>query len=118
MYNDFVYVLSKEATLESYLKEQPEGKFLKELIECRKRIWNRLGKYTMKVIKTYPSKFIHLGTNAELLKFLNSEKEIFNDWNLERNVLCNIKGKSFTTNTSCIDENTVVGDGCYIEHSK
>ena len=118
LYNDFVYVLSKEATLESYLKEQPEGKFSKELIECRKKIWNRLGKYTMKVIKTYPSKFIHLGTNAELLKFLNSEKEIFNDWNLERNVLCNIKGKSFTTNTSCIDENTVVGDGCYIEHSK
>lgn len=118
LYNDFVYVLSKEATLESYLKEQPEGKFSKELIECRKKIWNRLGKYTMKVIKTYPSKFIHLGTNAELLKFLNSEKEIFNDWNLERNVLCNIKGKNFTTNTSYIDENTVVGDGCYIEHSK
>lgn len=74
LYNDFIYVFSKKATLCDYLKEKPEGSFCKELTKCREEIWKNFSQYHIKIIETYPSKFIHLGTTKELIDMLKQNK--------------------------------------------
>lgn len=69
-YGDFLYPLAGASTLEEFYTQAPEGEFNDELFECRRRIWDALNGFTMKLICLAPAEFIHFGTTHEL-------------WNLE-----------------------------------
>ena len=84
IYNDLVYVFSKTATLEEYLKEKPEGTFCEELLICRKEIWKKLHQYDIKIAETVLSKFIHIGTTKELIDLLKNDEYCF-----QKNILSN-----------------------------
>ena len=65
-YGDFLYPLAKSAALEDYQKQAPEGSFCEELTECRKKLWEALSGFQMKVVCLSPAAFIHFGTTKEL----------------------------------------------------
>ena len=41
-YGDFLYPLAKDATLEEYYLQAPEGSFCEELKTCRTKIWEKV----------------------------------------------------------------------------
>lgn len=88
IYNDFTYVFSKKSNLEEYLKEKSEGVLCDELIKCRKEIWEKLKMYNLKILKNDISKFIHLGTNYELITMLKSK-----EFNTYKSISSNIRSK-------------------------
>ena len=116
-YGDFLYPLAKESTLEQFYKEQPEGSFCEELLECRTKIWNVLHEFPMKLICLSPAEFIHFGTTRELRQLLTEEINDYEflDW---KSVVCankDIDGVAF--HKALLEDSVVVEEGCYIENS-
>lgn len=117
-YGDFLYPISKDGTLDSYLKESPENVICDNLLECRKLIWDKLHKYTMKVIKLSPAEFIHFGTTHELFDLLVKNLENYKYLNWNRNVLSNVDDNiNYVVNHSFIDDTAIIDDNVYIENS-
>ncbi|MDO5361813.1 MAG: L-fucokinase [Eubacteriales bacterium] len=116
-YGDFLYPLAKDSTLEQFYKEQPEGSFCEELLECRTKIWNVLHEFPMKLICLSPAEFIHFGTTRELRQLLTEEINDYEflDW---KSVVCaNCEVEGIALHKALLEENVTVEDGCYIESS-
>ncbi|MBQ7359852.1 MAG: bifunctional fucokinase/L-fucose-1-P-guanylyltransferase [Lachnospiraceae bacterium] len=118
-YGDFLYPLASKATLEDYLKEAPEGQFSPELEVCRRQIWDAISKFSMKLICLSPARFLHFGTTRELLSLLTEEIEDYRflDWQAQVGSFVGTKGAAFATYNSLVQEETEIGEGCYIENS-
>ncbi|MDD3403522.1 MAG: L-fucokinase [Hespellia sp.] len=117
-YGDFLYPLAKEATLEDYYKEAPEGSFCQELKVCRTKIWNQIHEYGMKLLCVSPAEFIHFGTTRELLQLVTKDVEDYEFLNWQSRVLTNAEGElEFATNNALISKDAEIGSGSYIENS-
>ena len=116
-YGDLLYPLSVNGTLEEYLKTSAEGINDSNLEECRKNIWNLLNKYRMKVVKTFPSRFIHVGTTNELRELNISATKKYSFLNWENSILTNLKVKNCSIINSLIKDNVNIGTGSFIEDS-
>ena len=79
LYGDFVYPLAEDSSLEAFYKEAPEGSYCEELKDCRKKIWEALRPYRIKLMRLYPSKFIHFGTTHEILHLMSGGVEEYRD---------------------------------------
>ena len=73
LYADFLYPLGTDATLDDFLMEKPEGEFSPELTECRKRIWDTMRPYRMKLLALAPARFIHFGTTNEIMNLMSRD---------------------------------------------
>lgn len=82
-YGDFLYPLAKDATLEQYYREAAEGTINEKLLACRKKMWQVLSPFSMKLICLSPAEFIHFGTTGELLKLVTADigDYEFLEWN-------------------------------------
>ena len=117
-YGDFVYPLAEDSTYEDYLKEAAEGTINEDLLKCRELIWEKISKFTMKVIKLSPADFIHFGTTKELFRLLTKEIEEYKCLGWSKKVLSNVKDDiKYVVNHSYINENAVISDNAYIENS-
>ncbi len=116
-YADFLYPLASESTLEGYYKETPEGDFSPELKECRTLIWEKLHKYSMKLLRFSPASFVHFGTSRELLNLMTEEMPAYSFLDWSGNINTNSKSKNFASSNSYISPKCKVGDGSYIEDS-
>ena len=116
-YGDFLYPLANKSTLEQYLKEAPEGSFCEELENCRKKIWEAIHHYSLKLLCLSPAEFIHFGTTKELLNLMtvSTEDYEFLDW--KRNVVSNVEDTKYAVHNSFVDNQAQISDGCYIEDS-
>jgi fucokinase len=117
-YADFVYPMASDSSLNRFYSEKPEGGYTDKLKCCRTALWTILHKYTMKLITLSPSFFIHLGTTAELLKLMTKDIKKYTNlgWSTEVNTNAVTFGR-FSANSSFVNENTIIGDGSYIENS-
>ena len=116
-YGDFLYPLAIDSTLEDYYKQAPEGDMCDELLACRKKIWDKLSKYQMKVFSLSPAEFIHFGTTTELLQLVSTDvvNYAFLGWTFH--VASNIEVETdYATNSSVILASNI-GTGSYIENS-
>ncbi len=121
-YADFLYPLATEATLENFYNETPEGDFSPELKICREAIWNKLHSYKMRLLQFSPASFIHFGTTKELLKLMTEDMPEYAYLGWSSDVNSNSFGPhntSFACSSSYISqkEQTVIGEGSYIEDS-
>lgn len=116
-YGDFLYPLAKDSTLEQFYREQPEGNFCEELLECRTKIWDVLHDLQMKLICLSPAEFIHFGTTRELRQLLTEEISDYEflDWKPAVCSNCELEGVSL--HKVLLEENIMVEKGCYIENS-
>lgn len=117
-YGDFLYPLATDSTYENYLKEAAEGTINEKLLQCREIIWNKLNKYSMKVIKLSPADFIHFGTTKELMELLTTKINKYKCLGWEKNVLSNANDDiKYIVNHSYIDKSAKIEEDVYLENS-
>lgn len=116
-YGDLLYPLANNGTIDEYLSTAAEGVLDNNLKECRKEIWNVLNKRSMKVIKTSPSKFIHVGTTLELLNLNTHATENYSFLRWKNNILTNKEYNYCSIINSLIKENVKLGNNSFIENS-
>lgn len=117
-YGDFLYPLASKATLEQYLKEKAEGEICQELLACRRKIWEAISPYSLKLLCLSPARFIHFGTTRELLGLLTEEIENYEflDW---RGQIFGVEENpsDCAYSNSYIEKNTKIDASSYIEDS-
>lgn len=121
-YGDFLYPLAQDATLESYLLEEAEGSINEELLACRRKIWEVLAPFSLKLFSLSPAQFIHFGTTRELLGLVTEAFEDYSGlgWNRHVSSVADISadsGASFAAHNAYIGRRTEIGGGAYIENS-
>ena len=116
LYGDFLYPLAADSTLEDFYKETPEGSFCPELQAARRKIWETLRPFRMKLLRLVPAKFIHFGTTGEILELMSSGVADYIDLGWSRHV-----GSSFDSQAagynSVLSSQAVCGQNCYLEVS-
>lgn len=116
-YGDFLYPLARDATLEEYYLEAPEGSFCEELKECRTKIWEALHEFQMKVICLSPAEFIHFGTTGELLELVTDHVKNYEYLHWKKQICTNRPEKEcFAAHNSLIAKGADIGEGCYLEN--
>ncbi len=118
-YGDFLYPLATDSTLEDYLKEAPEGEMCEELLECRKKIWEALKEYQLKLICLSPAEFIHFGTTKELRKLTTEIVDDYTFLGWEHVVSSNYpdnKG-NYALHNVYAKQGVKIGNGAYIENA-
>ena len=117
LYADFSYPLASSSTLEKYYKEIPEGDFSPELLKARELIWDKLHKYSMKLIRFSPAAFLHFGTTQELLKLMTQEMEDYRYLDWKASINTNSRLNNYSVSNSYISIRATIGKGCYVEDS-
>ena len=132
LYGDIEYCLANGSSLDDYYTQAPEKEMCDELINARRKLWNKISSYNMKLITIDIAKFVHFGSIEEIMSLMNGEvnryKEL--DWNknifsstcldvssynsIERN--CKIGNNVYLENS--IIKDSIVGDNCYISSVK
>lgn len=118
-YGDFLYPLATDATWEEYEKEAPEGEMCEELLSCRRKIWQVLKDYQLKLICLSPAEFIHFGTTRELRKLVTQTVEDYTFLGWERIVCSNRKGQEagYALHNTFVDKEAEIASGAYLENS-
>lgn len=116
LYADFLYPLASDSTLDDFYKEKPEGEFCPELIEARKRVWDVLRPYRMKLLRLAPAKFIHFGTTREILELMSGGVDEYHDLGWNSVIGSSLKGATAGYN-SVLSSRTSIGEKCYLEVS-
>lgn len=116
-YGDFLYPLAESSTLENYYKEKPEGEDTEELWECRKKIWEVLHDFSLKLICLSPAEFIHFGTTWELLQLVTRDVEDYEFLDWKKQVLSTSAEGNYAAHNSYIGKKVHTGKECYLENS-
>ena len=114
LYADFLYPLAEDSTLEDFYKEKPEGEFCPELTEARKRVWEALRPYRMKLLRLAPAKFIHFGTTREILELMSGGVDQYDILGWSRLVGSSINNDTAGYN-SVLSSGASIGKDCYLE---
>ena len=117
LYADFLYPLAEDSTLEAFYQEKPEGEFCEELTEARKRVWDVLRPYRMKLLRLSPAKFIHFGTTREILELMSDGVDEYQDLGWRRLVGSSIRNHNAAGYNSVLSTKAYVGEDCYLEVS-
>lgn len=117
LYADFLYPLAEDSTLEAFYQEKPEGEFCEELTEARKRVWDVLRPYRMKLLRLAPAKFIHFGTTMEILELMSGGVDEYKDLGWGRLVGSSIRNHNAAGYNSVLSTKASVGADCYLEVS-
>ena len=117
-YVDLLYPLTKESSLEEFYSEPKEGLSFEEVLFARKKIWEALHMFDLKLAKFSPAAFLHFGTTLEVLKLLTTNIENYKFLGWSKNINSNYKGDNFAVRNSLISRNAKIGRGSYIENSE
>ena len=117
LYADFLYPLAEDSTLEAFYQEKPEGEFCEELTGARKRVWDVLRPYRMKLLRLAPAKFIHFGTTREILELMSGGVDEYQDLGWGRLVGSSIRNHNAAGYNSVLSTKASVGEDCYLEVS-
>lgn len=116
LYNDLLIPAAKDSYKEDYLNSEGEIELNDNIFKSREIIWNFIRKYNYKVAKLSPAKFIHYGTNKELIKLLKNKELDF--LNFSNRILTNDnKEKNYNVYKSYIGNNVTIKNNSYIENS-
>lgn len=116
-YGDFLYPLGSSCTFEQYLEEKAENDYTDALAKCRKKLWEVINPYNMKLIRFSPAIYIHFGTTRELLSLMTSGIRDFRFLGWKNSVNTNNENSNFATSNAYVHKDSVVGNGSYIEDS-
>lgn len=117
-YGDFLYPLAKGSSLESFYEEAPEGERTTELQSCRKKIWEALSGFDLKLIRLSPAEFIHFGTTGELLSLVTEQVEDYGYLGWKKQVVTNApEGADYAAHKAYVGRRAEIGRGAYLENS-
>lgn len=113
LYVDFFYPLAEESTFEGYMAEIPEGKMTEGLLELRKRIWDALRPFRIKLCDIAPSRFIHFGTTEDVEALMSTGIDEYNYLRWERQVMSNLDQPHAAAYNSFV--RGTIGERVYLE---
>ncbi len=118
LYVDFFFPMAEEATLEGYLQEKPESAFSPELTALRRRIWQAIRPFRIRLCLFEPARFIHFGSVSEVALLMRGGMEKYRDLGWERRICSRIgcKGNPAAYN-SIADASTMPEEDVYLEDS-
>lgn len=117
-YGDFLYPLARFSTLEQYLTEAAEGVINGQLLSCRRKIWDALSPFSMKLICLSPAEFIHFGTTAELRRLVTCEVEDYEFLDWKKQVLTTAPEQAaYAAHNSYVGKRARVMPDAYLEDS-
>ena len=116
-YGDFLYPLASDSTLEQYYLEKPEGEYTPQLRACRKKIWEAIAEYSLKLLCLSPARFIHFGTTRELLALVTEEIRDYEflDWKAQAMSTAK-ENQTFAAYGSYVGQRAVIGKDAYLEN--
>ena len=117
LYGDINYALSEEATLEALQSQAPEGEFCAELTEAREKLWDAIGKHSMRCLTLSPAKFVHFGSIPEILKLMDSGVKEYEPLGWKKQIRSSITDESVAGYNSVLSSDASIGTGCYLEVS-
>jgi len=115
LYGDFLYPLAEESTIEQFYKEKPEGDYCDELLMARKKVWEILRPYRLKLLRLAPAKFIHFGTTREILELMSGGVEEYKNLGWDYQIGSSMKKDSCAGYNSVLSSTASVGENCYFE---
>ncbi len=117
-YGDFLYPLASASTLEQYYREKPEGEDTPELRECRKKIWEAVSPFSLKLLCLSPARFIHFGTTKELLHLVTEEMQDYEFLDWKGQVVSTVRDSArYAAYHSYVGRRAQVEEGAYLENS-
>ena len=117
-YGDFLYPLAGQSTLEQYYQEAAEGELNEELLSCRRKIWDALHGFSMKLICLSPAEFIHFGTTAELMRLVTHDVDDYEFLDWKKQVVTTAPaGADYAAHNSYVGKRARIGSGAYLENS-
>lgn len=116
LYADFLYPLAEASTLDAFYREKPEGTFCPELMEVRKRVWEVLRPYRMKLLRFSPARFLHFGTTKEILNLMQCGITEYYSLGWANQTGSSMKQEAAGYN-SILSAQATVGEACYLEAS-
>ncbi|HJC57503.1 MAG TPA: bifunctional fucokinase/L-fucose-1-P-guanylyltransferase [Candidatus Eisenbergiella intestinipullorum] len=117
-YGDFLYPLAGQSTLKQYFQEAAEGELNEELLGCRRKIWEALHPFSMKLICLSPAEFIHFGTTAELMRLVTRDVEDYEFLDWKKQVVSTApEGADYAAHNSYVGKRAKIGTGAYLENS-
>lgn len=117
-YGDFLYPLASASTLEQFYQEKPEGEFCPELMQCRKKIWEAISDFSLKLLCLSPARFIHFGTTKELQNLMTQEIQDYEFLNWKSQVFSTVREfKGYAAYHSYVGGRAEIGEGAYLEDS-
>ena len=115
LYGDFLYPLAEESTIEQFYKEKPEGDYCDELLMARKKVWEILRPYRLKLLRLAPAKFIHFGTTREILELMSGGVVEYKNLGWDYQIGSSMKKNSCAGYNSVLSSTASVGEKCYLE---
>lgn len=115
LYGDIVYCLSDEATEHSLQSQAPEGDYCPELEEARRRLWQTISGYRMKVFSLSPARFIHFGSIPEILHLMNGGIGEYRSLGWQKQINSSIPDESVAGYNAAMSSLSEVGAGSYLE---
>lgn len=117
-YGDFLYPLARFSTLEQYLQEAAEGERNGQLLSCRRKLWEALSPFSMKLICLSPAEFIHFGTTVELRRLMSRDVEDYEFLDWKKQVLTTAaEGAEYAAHNSYVGKRARVCADAYLEDS-
>lgn len=117
-YGDFLYPLAQASTLEAFYEEAPEGERTPELQNCRKKIWEALSGFSLKLICLSPAEFIHFGTTGELLSLVTEQIGDYEFLGWKKQVVSNAPEDAvYAAHKAYVGRRAEIGPGAYLENS-
>ena len=114
LYSDIAYSLAEDSTLEAFYKETPEGEFCDELTAVREKLWNAIGKYSMKLMNIAPAKFVHWGSIPEILHLMCSGVTEYEPLGWKKQINSSL-AKNVVGYNSVLRSDAKIGKDCYLE---
>lgn len=117
LYGDFLYPMASHSSLEKFYLEKTEGTYCKALKEARTLIWYALRPFRMRLLRLSPAKFIHFGTNREIMQLLSKEMDSYSYFSWNRHVKSSAARDDISMYNSSISKNAYCGENTYLEVS-
>ena len=116
-YGDFLYPLAGQASFDGYCREAAEGTLNGKLLTCRKKLWDVLHPFSMKLICLSPAEFIHFGTTRELLRLVTADIADYGFLDWKRQVMTTAKEDApYAAHRAYVGKRAEVSDGAYLEN--
>lgn len=117
LYGDIAYCLAEDSTLAGFLAETPEGEMCEELLSARRKLWEAIGSFRMKLLNLAPAKFIHFGTTWEIMELMGHGYREYESLGWKKQINSSISDPDTAGYNSVLSPETSVGKGCYLENS-
>ncbi len=117
LYGDFLYPMASRSTLEEFWEQGTDGVLDDALREIRTELWNTLHRFSLKLLRLAPAKFLHFGTTREIWRLMVQDTPQYRQLGWTQTVNSSLHTNEISGYNSVLDSGADCQPGCYLEAS-